>query len=241
MSSVGNPLKNQMSPYQLGEAEIGTPNQKSGLALPQTGTSTLFTVVTGAVLVTSMFGIVTTPTGAGACNLSLGSTPSVGSANNVGIGGPTAINGLAVGNVIAAPAAAGAGGVSLVAPSVPASTVIAVNNYHGTVDVTLSGFTLTAVFVNGVQVGTTNATYAVPAHGTISVTYSVVGTWTWVGSVALAINAAGTVSIPKDVGFIVAPGLITWTTSASITGAMKWYIAYIPFDVGAAIKGPKVT
>ncbi len=241
MATSGNPLKNALSPYQLGEVEIGSPNQKVGLALPQTATANLFTVVGGAVLVTALLGYVTTAIGATATNLSLGLTPTTGTLSNVGIGGPTAITSLVAGNVIAAPAAAGAGGQTLVAPSVPASTTPVVNNYHGTVDVTLSGFTLTAVFVNGVNVGSTNGTYAVPAHGTISVTYSVVGTWTWTGSVALEISSAGTVSVPKDVGFIAPPGFITWTTSANTTGVIKWYIAYIPFDVGAAIKGPRVT
>ena len=130
------------------------------------------------------------------------------------------------------------------APGVPASgtatTNLVTNNYHGAVDVTLSGFTLTAVFVNGVQVGTTNATYTVPAHGQISITYSVVGTWTWVGSVALEVNANGSLGLVRDVGFIVSAGTITWTTSGSTTGAITWYIDWIPFDF-SVIKGVKVT
>jgi hypothetical protein len=229
-----------MSPYQLGLVEVGPANQKVGLALPQTATANLFQVINGAVLVTSMLGVVTTAIGATVTSLSLGLAPSIGTANTAGIGGPSVITSLAAGTTIAPPSAAGSGGVSLVAPSVPASTVAVVNNYRGSVDVTLSAFTLTAVFVNGVQVGTTNATYTVPAHGTISVTYSVVGTWTWAGSVALEIAASGPVGIPKDFGFIASPGFITWTTTANDTGVVKWYISYIPFDQGAVLKGARV-
>lgn len=92
------------------------------------------------------------------------------------------------------------------APGVPASgnaTTNQVTNTKGSIIiVTLSGFTLTNVYVNGVQVGTTNAAYAVPAGGRISITYSVAGTWTWLlptnngsitaGAVALPIAAGGT-------------------------------------------------
>lgn len=71
-------------------------------------------------------------------------------------------------------------------PAVPASTVAVQNANTYPVNVTLTGFTATAVFVNGVQVGTTNGTYLVPAGGTISVTYSVAGTWIWVNANGLS-------------------------------------------------------
>ena len=68
-------------------------------------------------------------------------------------------------------------------PSVPASgtstTNLVTNPYPFPVTVTLSTFTLTFVYVNGTQVGTTNAAYVVPVNGTISITYSVAGTWAW--------------------------------------------------------------
>jgi hypothetical protein len=64
-------------------------------------------------------------------------------------------------------------------PAVPASTVAQQNTNQFPVQVVLSGFTATAVFVNGIQVGTGNGTYTVPANGSISVTYSVAGTWAW--------------------------------------------------------------
>src|SRR5258708_11635365 len=62
-------------------------------------------------------------------------------------------------------------------PAVPASTV-AVNNPNGfAVTIVITGGTMTAVVVNGVTVGTGAGTYAVPAAGTISMTYTVAPTW----------------------------------------------------------------
>jgi hypothetical protein len=242
MATTGNPLKDiaEIPGYQLEDLVAGASIVKGPLTLPQSATATLFTV-TGLVLVTSLIGVVTTATGATATNLSLGTAPTVGTAATAGIGGPTAVTSLVAGTCIAAPAAAGAGGQSLTAPSVPASTVTATNNYHGSVDVAISGGTVTFVFVNGVQVATTTGvTVTVPAHGTISITYSIAPTWTWTGSVALEIGAGGAISVPKDVGFLVPAGTITWTTSASDTGAVKWYINYVPINA-SVLKGTKVS
>jgi hypothetical protein len=244
VSTLGNPLRNIINEFQLGEVVSGTTIiSAAAQTLPQTGTANLFTISGGAVLVTGLWGIVQTAIQNSAVNLSLGLAPTVGTAATAGVGGPTSIQNLAAGTLIAAPAAAGAGGVSLTAPSVPATTVAAVNNYHGTVDVAISanGATITNVSVNGVTAGTSAGTYSVPAHGSISIAYTVATpTWTWTGSVALETNANGTLSIPKDVGFVASAGTITWTTSASRTGAVKWYCEYLPID-GVVVKGPKVS
>lgn len=64
-------------------------------------------------------------------------------------------------------------------PAVPASTVALANPTGQWVNVAISGGTLTFVFVNGVQVGTTAGNYAVPPGGNISITYSVAPTWVW--------------------------------------------------------------
>lgn len=242
MSASGNALEDvgKIPGYQLESLVVGTSFQKGPLTLPQSATSTLFTV-SGLILVTSLVGVVSTAIQNQACNLSIGTAPTVGTAATAGIGGPTAITNLVAGTLIAAPAAAGAGGTTLVAPSVPASTVTATNNYHGTVDVAISGGTVTSVNVNGTQVATnTGVTVAVPAHGQIAVTYSVAPTWTWTGSVALETDANGTLSVPKDCGFLVSAGTITWTTSASNTGAVTWYLNYIPIG-NSTLKGTKVT
>ena len=90
------------------------------------------------------------------------------------------------------------------APGVPASGTATTNQVTNTkgsvVIVTLSAFTLTFVYVNGVQVGTTNAAYAVPAGGRISVTYSVAGTWTWVLPVSNGSVSAGALALPIAAG-----------------------------------------
>jgi len=90
------------------------------------------------------------------------------------------------------------------APGVPASgnatTNLVTNNKGSIIIVTLSGFTLTFVYVNGVQVGTTNAAYAVPAGGTISVTYSVAGTWTWLLPTNNGAISAGATALPIAAG-----------------------------------------
>lgn len=45
------------------------------------------------------------------------------------------------------------------------------------------------------------------------------------------------VTVPAASGnaFVVPAGTITWTTSASTTGQMQWYLAYLPVDVGATV------
>lgn len=77
--------------------------------------------------------------------------------------------------------------MSVPAPAVPASTVKAANNTGQYVWVTLAGFTATFVYSydqagNQVQLGTTNGTYLLPPGYSISVTYSVAGTWAWLNA-----------------------------------------------------------
>lgn len=64
-------------------------------------------------------------------------------------------------------------------PGIPASGVAVQNTNQVPVQVVIAGFTATQVFVNGIQVGTGNGTYTVPANGAISITYTIAGTWTW--------------------------------------------------------------
>lgn len=86
------------------------------------------------------------------------------------------------------------------APGVPGSTV-AVTNTTGTIVIaTISGGTLTFVFVNGAQVGTTAGAYALPAGGTISITYSVAPTWTWTLPQTSGSVVAGAVALPIAAG-----------------------------------------
>lgn len=228
MSATTIPPHPYINPYQLAETIIGTIIKKTAVALPAGATSNLFTVTGGAIIVSSLIGVVSTGIQNQACNLSIGIAPTVGSPNTAGIGGPTTIQNLAAGSHIAAPFAVGTPGLSLVAPAVPLTTVAVTNNYHGSVAVTVSGGTLTFVFVNGVQAGTSAGTYIVPAHGTISITYSVAPTWTWASTAALVTDTFGSEFIPRE--FVVPAGNITLTTTATNTGNITWYLAYMQLD-----------
>lgn len=69
----------------------------------------------------------------------------------------------------------------VVTPAVPATTVAAQNPNNFPVQVVISGGTVTAVTVNGVQVLAGDGTAYVPAFGTIVLTYSSAPTWVWTG------------------------------------------------------------
>jgi hypothetical protein len=89
---------------------IGISVIKSAQNLPQTATATLFTVSGGAVLVTALFGKVTTACGATVTTLTLGD--SVGGAATIATA--TAITSAAAGTLLAPNPSAGAAGALLV-------------------------------------------------------------------------------------------------------------------------------
>jgi hypothetical protein len=70
---------------QLRLLEYGFQVTKAALTLPQTATSTLYTVAGGRVVITSLMGTISTVIGAGAVTLSLGTAPTTGTANTAGI------------------------------------------------------------------------------------------------------------------------------------------------------------
>jgi hypothetical protein len=217
---------------QLSDSIIGTQVLRGGglappLALPQNTTATLYTITGGAIMVTALIGQVATTIGAGV-NLSIGVAPSLGGANAVGLGGPTAIGSLVPGSLILMPFSVGVAGSNLVAPAIPLSGAPVTNNYHGTVTVVISGGTVTAVNINGVLAGSGDGTYQVPAHGTISITYSLAPTWVWTSSSALVTNANGVVNLSRE--HIVPAGTITWATNASVAGSIRWWLDYIQLD-----------
>jgi hypothetical protein len=82
---------------------------------------------------------------------------------------------------------------AVASPAVPLTTVPVTNATGTVVAVTVTGGTLTFVFVNGVQAGTTAGTYLVPVAGTISVTYSAAPTWAWaLPAISAGVSAGGT-------------------------------------------------
>lgn len=74
-------------------------------------------------------------------------------------------------------------GIAVAAPAVPASGTPQTNTTGADVAVTVTGGTVTAIAVNGVAVlsgvSLGGSVVAVPAGGTITLTYSSAPTWTW--------------------------------------------------------------
>jgi hypothetical protein len=220
---------------QLRNIVIGTLVTKAAQTLPQNTTKTLYTVTGSAVLITGLMGVVTTAIGATATNLSVGMAPTTGTAETAGIANATAITSLAVGTWLHAPIN---GSASVSAPTFPATGTPQSNSNSFAISAVISanGATITNVTVNGATVGTTAGTYTVPAHGSISVAYTVATpTWTWANAKSLGTGPGGGAStLGQHVGlagaFVAPPGTITWTTSANDTGAIAWYLHYVPLD-----------
>lgn len=70
---------------------------------------------------------------------------------------------------------------SMTAAAIPASGTALANPYSIPCAVTISGGTVTAIAINGVTVAGTSGTFYLQPGNTITLTYSVAPTWTWVG------------------------------------------------------------
>lgn len=159
-------MSNIVQGPQLRTLARGIQIVKAAQLLPQTATATLYTVAGGAVLVTGLIGVVTTVFPASDPVLSLGTAPTVGTAQTSGIATTTVLT------------------------SAEAGTLVTVADSAG-----------------------------LPT-----------------GLVVMATAAkAGSVVFPANKPFVVSAGTITWTTGASKTGAMKWYLTYLPLDDGASV------
>jgi hypothetical protein len=143
---------------------LGVQVVKAAQGLPGATTSTLFTVAGGAVLVQFIAGVVTTAIQNQACTLSLGSTPTSGTAGNAAIATATSVSNKPIGTFYVPQWASEVGGTPIIANNVQAQS-----------------------------------------------------------------GPASTSS------FLAFTGLITWTTSATNTGQMVWYLAYLPVDAGATV------
>jgi hypothetical protein len=149
--------------YQLRELALGVQVIKAAQALPQTATANLYTVAGGAVLVTSLLGIVSgTAIQSTDPVLSLGTAPTTGTAETSGIATTTSIASAEIGTWLGIQSSTGAAGA----------------------------------LVNGGHAGNP----------------------LWITS-----------------PFVVPAGTITWTTTASKTGAIKWYLTYVALDTGASV------
>ena len=147
------------------DSVLGQIVRTAPLTFPQggPGTQTLFTVHSGAVLVTSFFGLITTIPG-GDPGFVLGTAPTTGTAETNGI-----------------------------------ATIVAITEEAGT-------------------------------------WFSVIDTPTTSKPGAMSIGAhAGNVTFGILAPFPVSAGLITATASTAQTGAINWYLTYIPLDEGAYV------
>jgi hypothetical protein len=95
----------------------------------------------------------------------------------------------------------------------------------------------------GLSLGTAPTTGTAETSGiatTTSIASAEVGTWLGVqastGSAGALVNGghAGS-AVWLSAPFVVPAGTITWTTTASKTGAIKWYLTYVTLDTGAAV------
>lgn len=148
--------------YQLREIAFGSQVIKAAQAFPQNATGNLYTVATGNVLVTSLFGVLTTATTTDPV-LTIGTAPSNGgTAETAGIATTTALTSREVGTWLGVLSASGKAG-------------------------------------------------------------------------ALVVGTASGSGVWASTPFVVAPGTITLTTTASEPGAVTWYLTYVPLDTGATV------
>lgn len=99
---------------QQRQLELGYQVTKSWTLPGSATTQTLFTVAGGNVLVTSLFGQVTTLIGSTATTVALGTVPTVGTASTTGIATATAVTSAEAGTNIAVLAASGVAGALVV-------------------------------------------------------------------------------------------------------------------------------
>ena len=151
--------------YQLRALNYGTQVITSAKTLPATATATLFTVSSGAVIVTSLLGLVSTAIASSDPAVTIGTAPTTGTAEVAGIASSTVLSSAEVGTWITVQPSSG----------LPGALVV----------------------------------------------------------MASAAKAGNAVYLPAP--FVVSAGTITWTTGATKTGAVIWYLTYIPLDTGASV------
>jgi hypothetical protein len=133
--------------YQLRELLLGSQVIKSAQVLPADTTSTLYTVTGGNVIVTSLAAVCTTVCTATATNLSIGTHPTGGSAENASICVATAIASTALLSWLTPLPVSGQGGGSgslvISAPSavpyIPASFIVPAGTITLTTSATNTG------------------------------------------------------------------------------------------------------
>lgn len=110
---------------------------------------------------------------------------------------------------------------AVVSPGVPLTTVPLVSTYNFPVLVTVIGGTGTQVNINGVNQGTFDGTYVLPALGTITLTYSAAPTWSWI-AVGTEHNALSILPTADEIGTYFR-GTALRSPTASINGKQLNY------------------
>jgi hypothetical protein len=118
-----------------------------------------------------------------------------------------------------------------------AGGAILITSCLGLITTVMSGTATTLALGTAPTIGSAN-TGGIAAAGTVTSLQAGV----WAVPVVNA-GAAGTLTVGATAGaapylptpFVVTSGLITWTTTGTNTGAMKWYFTYVALDIGASL------
>lgn len=136
-------------PFQLETLNFGLQVIKKAQIPPNSGQSaTLFTVAGGSVLVTYLFGRVTTALNGTTGTIALGTAPTVGTANTAGISAAAVVGGAEIGTKVGPVFASGVAGTLAVGGSKQAGGVIALTGNAfmvdaGTITITTAVATMT--------------------------------------------------------------------------------------------------
>ena len=114
---------------------------------------------------------------------------------------------------------------------------VVITSLAGTVSTVIGGTATTLALGTAPTVGT--AATAGIASAT-AITSKEAGTHIWLPATAgSALNVGGNAGAAAQLlggqAYVVSAGTITWTTSASTTGAISWSLTYIPLDDGASV------
>lgn len=115
---------------------------------------------------------------------------------------------------------------------------VLVTSLLGVVSTTPTGSSVTTLALGTVPTtGTASSTSIATA---VAITSLEVGAWVTPqassgkgGALVVGATAGAALFLPTP--FVVPAGTITWTTSASDTGQMAWYLTYVPLDSAASV------
>lgn len=114
---------------------------------------------------------------------------------------------------------------------------VVVTSLVGTVSTAIQNQLCTLSLGTAPTVGTASATGIATAVTTIANLEA--GTHLYLpaakGTLVANANAGAAAQMFAGSAYVVSAGTITWTTSASNTGAISWALTYIPLDTGASV------